>query len=171
MRVSAGPTQQVATEGGTYSAAVFAAVAAEAMPVAVPAPPPKGDDVDEDGVAPDRREPPQEVFLALSYHQSAHKLGFCSYNTFTNVLGFAELFMFDEDTGDVLHRVQSHVLATTIIVSDDMDEGLLDIIRGNHTAIQQSGEHGDLGDLDVSFQKPMCFNFKKVRLRSTLRTW
>lgn len=103
-----------------------------------------------------------DIICALALNNTTNKLGVASYNSYTNVLGFTEIFAFDGDLGDVLFRVQSHVLATTVIVADDMDNAILDIIRDHHTTLQQSTEFGDIGELELSVQRPIAFNFKKV---------
>ena len=103
-----------------------------------------------------------EVFCALTLNNTTNKLGVASYNSYTNVLGFTEIFAFDGDLGDVLFRVQSHVLATTVIVADDLDKAILDIIRDHHATLQQSTEFGNIGELELSVQRPIAFNFKKV---------
>lgn len=102
-----------------------------------------------------------ETICAFVLHMSSNKLGVASYNTFTNVLSVTEVFVFVNDLGDVLYRLQSHILPTVIVFSFEEDEAFRENLQENHTALQ--AEHPQLQKLDLIQQKTFTFQFSKAR--------
>ena len=110
---------------------------------------------------------PGEICAAVKLSGNQKKLGVACYDSFSNTLSFTELYICEGGLAEELLSVQQHLQATTIVVSTDIDEDVIEIIKSNHKFLQGSDDVQALGEVDIIQQQAQSFNFKRVRLLTT----